>query len=81
MTFLNIFFKSIQGDDSIKNVVGRVKSLEETPAVYECEMKFTASHFFEIWSSDIYNLSFDILTVIRNREGLKMESEDESISK
>jgi hypothetical protein len=70
--------KSIEGSISIGNVVGRIKLLGEISANYASEVEFLASHFFEISSSDICELSCDILRQVLICEKLKIESEESS---
>jgi hypothetical protein len=53
--------KAVEGDISMENVVGRINLLEEMSADYASEVEFLASHFFEISSLDICELSYDAL--------------------
>jgi hypothetical protein len=53
-----------------------MKSLEEMSANYGSEVEFLASHLFEISSSDICELSFEIVDQVLRSEKLQIDSEE-----
>jgi hypothetical protein len=74
----------VEGELSIDNVVKRMNSLSEICANYENEVQFASSHLYEISSSDVDELTFDVFREVVNCNDLKIESEDwlyETISK
>jgi hypothetical protein len=76
--------KVIEGDISIENVVERMNNLSEICCNYASEIEFASSHLYEISSSDIEKLTFDVFREVVSCKDLKIESEDwlyETISK
>jgi hypothetical protein len=69
-------FRLAEGDISISNVIDRIKIYSEIGSNCETEIGFAASHFFEISSSDFWELRYETLRDILQRHELKVESED-----
>jgi hypothetical protein len=66
----------IEGELSIDNVVKRMNSLSDICANYENEVRFVSSHLYEISSSDVDKLKFDVFREVVSCNDLKIESED-----
>jgi hypothetical protein len=69
-------FRLTEGDISISNVIDRIKIYSEIGSNCETEIGFTTSHFFEISSSDIWELRYETLRDVLQHCELKIKSED-----